>query len=178
MAEPVGEVNADRAGDEDASSGRRLVNAVMALAAVAGLVGVGLMLRVTLADRRDDEATRDAVTAAERLVEAVTSVDADNLSADIDAVLDLATGDFKDQFASQRASYLDAVTKAKVSSVGRVVESGVVSSSAKEVVVLVAASSTISNPKATDGDKRAYRMKVTVVHRSDKWLVSELELVA
>ena len=33
MAEPVGEVNADRAGDEDASSGRRLVNAVMALAA-------------------------------------------------------------------------------------------------------------------------------------------------
>jgi len=158
--------------------GRALVNAVLVLVTLIAILGVGLMIRTTLNDSRDENRTHDAVAAAEQLVLAVTSVTVAELEKDIEAVLALSTGDFKDQFAAQKSAYLDAVTKAKVSSTGKIDEVGVFSSSPDQVVVLIAASATITNPKATQGDRRVYRMKVTEVRRGGKWLTSNLELVA
>lgn len=176
--EVEGQSAAEAPAKHQEGAGRTLVNTALIVATVAALVLTALLGRTALQNRNDDRRTDDAVAAAKKLVVAITSVNKDSMATDVKAILEQSTGTFKDQFTTQQQAYLEAVTKAAVTSKGSIVEAGIVSSSKDEVVVLVAASSTISNPKIPAGDKRVYRMKVTVVPRGGKWLISKLELVA
>jgi Mce-associated membrane protein len=156
---------------------RRRPLAVVLVVAVVAVV-TGLFARPVWDDRARVDRAREAEAAARRAVVSMISVSSKTLEQDIADVLALSTGEFRTQFEAQRSSYVEAIGTAGVTAQGDVVEVGVVSNEVDEVILLVASTATVRNAAVPEGDRRAYRMKVTLVPSKDRWLVSKMELVA
>lgn len=93
-------------------------------------------------------------------------------------VLDGATGPFKKQYKTSLKSLKKAATSQKSTSKGHIDEVGLSEVDADTATVFVAAGSKVKNT-GTKGkaEDRAWRIKLTMVKESGRWLVSQLEFV-
>lgn len=107
----------------------------------------------------------------------LTTIDFENADADVQRIIDSATGQFRDEFAARSAPFIDVVKKAQSKSVGTVTEAGLESISADEGQVLVAVSVTTSNKGARDERPRFWRMRLTVTRAGDETKVSKVDFV-
>ena len=150
--------------------------AVTVLAAV--LVAVATLLLLKLNDANADEDSRQsALQVARQVAVDLTTVSKDTAQGDVNRLMDLATGSFKDQFAQQAEVFRKVVQQASVTAKGTVAEAGVSSVDGDTVTVLAAVSATVQNADAPSGEQRQYRMKMQLHHDGDRWLVSDLEFV-
>ncbi|QYA99848.1 hypothetical protein I1A62_01395 (plasmid) [Rhodococcus sp. USK10] len=108
----------------------------------------------------------------------LTSIKADTAQSDIDHVLSMATGAFRDQFAQQAATVTQMVSDSKVDSVGNVIEAGIVHEDPTSAQVLTAVTATVKNAQAPDGEQRHFRMRISLAQENDHWMISNLEFVA
>jgi Mce-associated membrane protein len=155
---------------------RILPAAAMVLAAV--LVAVATLLLLKLNDANTDEADRQsALQVARQVAVDLTTVSKDTAQGDVNRLMGVATGSFKDQFAQQADVFRKVVQQASVTSKGTVAEAGVSSVDGGTVTVLAAVSATVQNADAPSGEQRQYRMKMQLQHDGDRWLVSDLEFV-
>lgn len=154
-----------------------VVSGVLGVVA-AVLLGFGVLqfLEVRSGYQADDRRA-EAVRVANQVVTTLTSVSQDTAKQDIERLLRDATGPFRDQFARQAELFRSVVTTSRVSSAGQVVEAGVSSMDDETAVVLVAATATVKNKEAPKGQRRVYRMQVTLQRDGDRWLAANLELV-
>jgi len=107
----------------------------------------------------------------------LTTIDWQNAEADVQRVLDSATGTFYDDFQNRSAPFVQVVKQAQSKSVGTISDAGLESASSNEAQVLVAVTVTTSNVGAPEQEPRAWRMRLTVQKVGDEAKVSNVEFV-
>jgi Mce-associated membrane protein len=108
----------------------------------------------------------------------LTTIDWQHAEADMQRILDGATGQFHDEFASRSQPFIDVVKQAKSTSVGTITEAGLESEESGHARVLVAVAVKTSNAGAPEQDPRTWRMRITVQKDGDQAKVSNVEFVA
>jgi Mce-associated membrane protein len=107
----------------------------------------------------------------------LTTIDWQHADADVQRILDSATGTFYDDFSSRSKPFVDVVKKAQSKSVGTIIEAGVESQSGNEAQVLVSVSVKTSNLGAAEQDLRHWRMRITVQKLGNDAKVSNVAFV-
>lgn len=170
--------------DLTAETGRSRVPAwrVGALAGVALLAGAGLTLTALMlwkhgqvAAERDRD--RASVEAARNGVVALLSIDHTRAKQDVQRVLDLSAGRFREDFARDADDFVKTAIDSQAVTKGSVRVAALQSLRDDSGVVLVAASSKVTNSSGAKEDTRPWRMRVTVTRDGDIWKMSDVEFV-
>lgn len=150
----------------------------LVLVNVALVITASLMLhnvRQTDADKTTDTTV---VETARQVVVNLTTLNHASADADINRILAGTTGTFRDQFSNASGSFRQVLDTGQVDSTGDIKEAGLIDANDDTAHVLVAAASTVKNTDAPNGESRVYRMKVTLEHVDNAWLVSNVEFVS
>lgn len=151
----------------------------LAVALVALLVAIGLV--VASRDAVDDDLTsaqREVAEAARVEALAFLTVDHTDMDPLIDAVLAGATGDFAEQYESQRDTLTSEAIRTEATSTGEVVALGVGDLDDDSATVLIAANSTVTNTSTgSSGQVRYYRLRLDLVREGERWLTSDVQFV-
>ncbi|MHA0288614.1 tetratricopeptide repeat protein [Mycobacterium sp. C3-094] len=107
----------------------------------------------------------------------LTTIDWQEADADVQRILDSATGTFYDDFQQRAQAFADVVKQAKSTSEGTIAEAGLESSTDDEARVLVAVNVKTSNAGAPEQQPRAWRMRISVEKIGDEAKVSNVEFV-
>ena len=109
----------------------------------------------------------------------LTTIDWEHADADVQRILDSATGTFYDDFQRRAQPFVDVVKQAQSKSVGTISEAGLESESESgdEAQVLVAVTVKTSNAGAPEQEPRAWRMRISVQKVGDEAKVANVEFV-
>jgi Mce-associated membrane protein len=107
----------------------------------------------------------------------LTTIDWQRADADVQRILDSATGEFYDDFDQRSKPFVDLVKQAKSASVGTVTEAGLESQTADSAQVLVAVTVTTSYVGQPQPDPHEWRMRISVQRVGDQDKVSNVEFV-
>jgi len=146
---------------------------------VALVAAVVVLVRSAPAVDEDLTADQREVAAAARTEAlAFLTVDHRNMDPLVDAVLAGATGEFKEQYADQRARLVREAKRTGAISTGEVVALGVGDMDADSATVLVAANSDVSNNRTGEKPQtRYYRLRLDLVREGDRWLTNNVQFV-
>jgi Mce-associated membrane protein len=164
------------ADDADVPGQRRaLIAGLIGVLVSAGLVG---WLGYRAGQAHDADIRRDAfVQAARRTALDLTTIDYQHARADVQRVLDSATGEFYQGFSERTQLLIDAVTHERSQSVSAVTEAGVESQSDGTAQVLVALSVASTHLGGLDMRPYELRMRLTVQQVASETKVSGVEYV-
>lgn len=172
----------DEAGEADEPAPRRRwVSRVLTAAAVAVICGLLALSGYFVwhhhtADQDGEQAAAFAAAARQELIN-LTSFDFNHAKEDVQRVIDNSTGEFRDDFQSRADDFTAVVEQSKVVTEGKVNAAAVESIDNDSAVVLVAASSNITNAAGAKEDPRTWRMRMTVTQEGDQYKVSKVEMV-
>lgn len=160
---------------------RRYNLVLLLLGVVLGAVLTLLLARDTSGGKETEpeleqySGVRRAATAE---VQAFLGIDHEQVDAQAQAVLDGATGDFKEQYAAQLDSLKENARKQESSAVATVLEVGISSIDASSATVLVAANTEVTS-RSTDGQPETvpWRIQLELVEQDGRWLTSGLRFV-
>lgn len=107
----------------------------------------------------------------------LTTIDFHRADADVQRILDGATGEFYDNFSQRSRPFIDLVTRAQSVSVGTVTEAGLEPQSGDDARVLVAVMVKTSNAGAAEQEPRLWRMRLSVQKVGNEAKVSNVEFV-
>ncbi|MDR7171884.1 Mce-associated membrane protein [Nocardia kruczakiae] len=151
--------------------------AIAAIVLCAGLGGSGYMMwrhhDVTAKQHREAE----FVAAARQGVTTLTSLDFNHAADDVKRVLDDSTGSFRNDFQSRADDFAKVIQQSKVATQGRVNAAAVQSMTDDSAVVLVAATSEVTNSAGARQEPRAWRLSVTVERVDGRLKMSKVEFV-
>lgn len=145
---------------------------VVALAALFGWFGQQAY-RDWSADRLRQELLQGGRQGAVNL----TTIDYVRAEADVQRVLDSATGAFRADFKSRSSAFIDVVKSAQSKSTGTVTEAAVESVDGKSGQVLVAVSVSTTTRGVDEAAPRYWRMRLTVTKDDGAAKVSKVEFV-
>lgn len=152
-----------------------LLAGIAVLVAAVGLTGY-LGYRSYQAQQSEDRHDSYLQAARQGAIN-LTTIDWTHADADIQRILDSATGTFHDEFTRNAQPFVDVVKNAQSTSVGSVTEAGVESESTDGARVLVAVSVKTSNAGGGDADPRKWRMRIDVQQLGDQIKVSNVQFV-
>ncbi|ASQ84333.1 Mce protein [Mycobacterium intracellulare] len=128
----------------------------------------------------DEHTVTQAGQAAQRTAidyaQVLTSIDSNQVDQNFSAVLDGATGEFKDTYTKASVQLRQLLVDNKATAHGTVVDSAIESLSKTRVVVLLMVDQTVSNAVRPDGRVDRSRMKITMDNVGGHWLASKVEL--
>lgn len=107
----------------------------------------------------------------------LTTIDYAKADADVQRILQSATGTFYDDFALRSESFIDVVKKAQSKSMGTVTEAGLESVQGDTAQVLVAVSVQTTQPGAEQTQPRAWRMRMAVQLVDQSAKIAKVEFV-
>ncbi|MCR5976611.1 hypothetical protein GDN83_02365 [Gordonia jinghuaiqii] len=167
-------------GTRRTGSGRRAagiaVFAVVAIIAIAA-AALAIVLGLQLKNRVDaDNAGQEALRTAEGYAVALTSIDTRNLDKDFARVLDGATGEFKDMYASSSSQLRQLLVDNQATGKGTVVDAGIKSQSPNKVEVMLFVDQTVTNTASPDPRIDRSRIVMTMEKIDGRWLASKVEL--
>lgn len=156
---------------------RRLGLAAAGVLTVAGVALSATMLvkHGQVAAQRADETQR--VEAARTAVIALLSIDHTRARADVDRVLELTSGAFRDDFAQSADDFVSTAERYQTVTRGEVKAAALETTAPDSAVVLVAAVSQVTNASGAREDPRPFRMSVTVTRDGGQFKMSGLEFV-
>jgi Mce-associated membrane protein len=177
---------ADEAADyEEAVSAKSRMSHVR-LAVIAGLVLVVALAALTgwlgfraYQSHQADEQQKLFLSVGRQGALNLTSIDWQHADADVQRILDSATGTFYDDFQKRAQPFMEVVKQAQSKSVGTIAEAGLEPQSitANGAQVLVAVMVKTSNAGAPEQAPRAWRMRLTVQKVGDEAKVANVEFV-
>jgi Mce-associated membrane protein len=152
------------------------------LVLAALLTGAGVALTcLMLWQHREVSAQRSQdlqfVDAARAGVTALLSIDHTRAEADVQRVLDLSTGAFRDDFQRSAQDFVKTAVDSKAVTTGTVNAAALDTLEGDRGVVMVAATSEVSNANGADQDPRPFRISVTVTRDGDTPKMSDVEFV-
>lgn len=156
---------------------KRYARIALVVAVYAGAVGLagGLGWRLW-----DEHAVSQAGQAAQRTAvnyaQVLMSIDSNQVDQNFSAVLDGATGEFKDTYTRASAQLRQLLIDNKAAAHGTVVDSAIQSQTRNKVVVLLMVDQTVSNAVRPDGRVDRSRMKITMENVGGRWLAGKVEL--
>jgi Mce-associated membrane protein len=107
----------------------------------------------------------------------MTSLDFKKAKEDVQRVLDSSTGEFRDDFQQRAADFTSVVEQSKVVTEGTVNSTAVESMGKDSAVVLVSATSHVTNSAGAKEEPRAWRLRVTVTDDAGQLKMSKVEFV-
>jgi Mce-associated membrane protein len=107
----------------------------------------------------------------------LTTINYSTVDADVQRILESATGTFYDDFQQRSAPFVEVVRQAKSTSVGTVTAAGIESESDNGAQVLVAVTVRTSTPTEPQQDPRSWRMRIAVQRVDGGEKVSNVEFV-
>jgi Mce-associated membrane protein len=162
-----------------ASKWWRDVNVVLGLALVLAVV-LAVVSGLRWQDQRAAERGRqEALAAAKQAAVNFVSISVSTVDSDMQRIIDGATGEFKEEYEGNKATFRTQIVENKASSTGTVLRAAILSSDSDSAVVLVALDATITNVNSPDGKLSHYRMQLDLAldAGSGRWLVSRLDFV-
>jgi Mce-associated membrane protein len=147
---------------------------VVALAGLTGWLGFR-----TYQSRQADEQQKLFLSVGRQGALNLTTIDWEHADANVQRILDSATGTFYDDFQKRAGPFVEIVKQAHSNSVGTIAEAGLEPESitADGAQVLVAVTVKTSNAGAPEQAPRAWRMRLTVQKIGDEAKVSNVEFV-
>jgi Mce-associated membrane protein len=124
-----------------------------------------------------NQRTASFVAGARQGVVNMFSMDFNRAKEDVQRVIDSSTGQFRDDFAQRAKDFTTVVEQSKVVTQGTVNAAAVQSIEGNSALVLVAASSRISNAAGAKDEPRNWRLKVTVTDDGGQYKMSKLEFI-
>jgi Mce-associated membrane protein len=115
--------------------------------------------------------------AARQGVVNMTSLDFGRANDDIGRILSSSTGTFKDDFERRAADFTSVVEQSKIVTKGAVNATAVESMTDDSAVVLVSATSTVTNAAGAKQEPRSWRLIVTVSRDAGQLKMSKVEFV-
>lgn len=169
---------------EDTAEGTAVESSPLRLGRMVGLgIVVALIALCGWLGFQANQARQDAhlrallVQVAKQGAVNLTTIDYEHADSDVQRILDSATGQFRDDFESRSAPFIDVVKQAKSRSVGTVTEAGLESLDGRQGQVLVSVTvNTTSNGKP-DEQPRYWRMRITVAQQDGGAKVSNVDFV-
>ncbi|NKY52156.1 hypothetical protein HGA08_18220 [Nocardia vermiculata] len=158
--------------------GRRTIAttvAVLVLCAGVGSTGYFVWHHHTVTGEQQRKA--EFVAAARQGVTSLTSLDFTHAAADVKRVLDDSTGSFRSDFQTRADDFTKVIEQSKVATEGKVNSAAVQSMTDDSAVVLVAASSKVTNSAGAQQEPRAWRLSVTVERVDGLLKMSKVEFV-
>jgi Mce-associated membrane protein len=146
--------------------------AAVALAALTGWLGFR-----TYQSKQADEQRSLYLQVGRQGALNLTSIDWQQADANVQRILDSATGTFYDDFQKRAGPFVEVVKQAQSKSVGTIAEAGLESVSDNSAQVLVAVTVKTSNAGAPEQQPRAWRMRISVQKVGDEAKVSNVEFV-
>jgi Mce-associated membrane protein len=107
----------------------------------------------------------------------LTTINYTEAEADVQRVVDAATGSFRDDFKKRSQPFIDVVKQAQSKSQGSITEAAVESEQSDSAQVLVAVTVNTSLAGVAEQQPRAWRMRLTVQKIGDDTKVSNVEFV-
>lgn len=159
---------------------RRRQAAALVLAALltgAGLALTGLMVWQHGKDAAQRAADQRFVDVARQGVAALLSIDHTRAEADVRRVLDLSTGPFHDEFQRSADDFVKTSVDSRAVTIGKINAAALDSVDGQRGVVMVVATSRVTNANGADNDARPFRMSVAVDCRQDPCKMSDVEFV-
>jgi len=175
----------DEASDSEAAPAKQPMSHVR-LATIAGLVLVVALAGLagwlgfrTYQSHQADEQQKLFLSVGRQGALNLTTIDWQHADADVQRILDSATGTFYDDFQKRAQPFMEVVKQAQSKSEGTIAEAGLEPQSitANGAQVLVAVTVKTSNAGAPDQAPRAWRMRLTVQKVGDEAKVANVEFV-
>jgi Mce-associated membrane protein len=107
----------------------------------------------------------------------LTSMDFNKAKEDVQRVIDSSTGQFRDDFQARAKDFTTVVEQSKVVTQGTVNAAAVQSINGDFALVLVAATSHITNAAGAKDEPRNWRLKVTVKNDGGQYKMSAVEFI-
>lgn len=107
----------------------------------------------------------------------LTTIDWQNADADVHRILEVATGEFYDDFAKRSQPFIDALKQAKAKTVGTITAAGLESETPDSARALVALSVATSSSDENAQGPREWRMRIDVQEVGDQVKVSNVGFV-
>ncbi|OBH82671.1 hypothetical protein A5681_22550 [Mycobacterium scrofulaceum] len=107
----------------------------------------------------------------------LTSMDFNKAKEDVQRVIDSSTGQFRDDFQARAKDFTTVVEQSKVVTQGTVNAAAVQSINGDFALVLVAATSHITNAAGAKDEPRNWRLKVTVKDEAGQYKMSNVEFI-
>lgn len=145
---------------------------VCALCAGSAILGIQVYQ-----DNALQQARGSAVKAARDYAVALTSYDHKTLADDFNKVSSNATGEFGKEYQQVSAKLTKLIKKNKAVSKGNVRTAGLVSGDRHRAVVLLFVDQTITNTNIDKPRIDRNRMRMTLLHKKDHWLIDNVELL-
>ncbi|ODQ90635.1 Mce protein [Mycolicibacterium holsaticum] len=155
---------------------RRALRAAVAAAFVVLAAAVGFLGWQLWQERQITQAGEQARQAATDYAQVLTSIDSEKVDENFDAVLDGATGEFKDMYSQSSSQLRQLLIDNKASAHGVVLESAVQSATKDKAVVLLFVDQSVSNTNVPDPRIDRSRIKMTMEYVDGRWRASKVEL--
>lgn len=149
--------------------------AIVLIVAFTGASGYMMWERHETVQR--NQRTANFIAGAKQGVINMFSMDFNRAKEDVQRVIDSSTGQFRDDFTQRAKDFTTVVEQSKVVTTGSVSAAAVQSVDGNSALVLVAASSRISNAAGAKDEPRNWRLKVTVTDDGGQYKMSKLEFV-
>jgi Mce-associated membrane protein len=176
-ADATGSGGAEPAPSPPARSGFRTA-LVMGLTVIVALTGLGGWLGYRVYRSQQAQQQRQLLLQVGRQGALnLTTIDYTTADADIQRILDSATGTFYDDFHQRAPAFVEVLKKAQSKTDGTITEAGLESVSGDSARVLVAVSVKTSNLAAPDQQPRLWRMRIDVQKVGDGAKVSNVGFV-
>jgi Mce-associated membrane protein len=157
------------------------VSSALSVAAVVGIVGLlaasGWMAWQHHRVVQQRQSAAAYVATARQGVVNLTSLDYNKAKEGVQRVLDIATGEFRDDFQRRAQDFESVVKDSKAVTEGTVAATAVESMNKDSAVVLVLANERVTNIAGAKDQPRTFRFRVSVVHDGDDLKVSKVEFV-
>lgn len=148
---------------------------IILICAFTGASGYMMWQRHEITERNQHAA--NFLAGARQGVVNMTSLDFNRAKEDVQRVIDSSTGQFRDDFQQRAKDFTTVVEQSKVVTQGTVNAAAVQSMDGNSALVLVAATSRITNAAGAKDEPRNWRLKVTVTDDGGQYKMSKLEFV-
>ncbi|BBY32638.1 hypothetical protein [Mycolicibacter minnesotensis] len=156
---------------------RQLATAAVVLCACALLVASGLMVRQQQNVRAVERERAEFVAAARQAVVTLMSIDFHDPQGSVQRIVDNSTGPFREEFLGAADDFSRVAKDAKVTTKATANAAAVQSMTADSAVVLVSASSTVTNAAGAEEAPRRWRLTVDLQREGDQIKMSKVEFV-
>jgi len=156
---------------------QHLRRGVLPVLLVASLAVSGFLGWKQWQEHQVQQAGQQALQAAVKYAQVLTSIDANNVDQNFRDVLDGATGEFKDMYTQSSVQLRQLLIDNKATAHGVVVDSAIQSESTNKVVVLVFIDQTVTNTTVPDPRIDRSRIKMTMEKVDGRWRASKVQLL-
>lgn len=138
--------------------------------------GAGLLEWRGLEGRADRD--REVLETAAAVATSLVTVGGEDPRGDLDRILAGTTGELRRQFVEVADAFTVVLDQGAVTVTGEVPSIAILDVEDDRATVIAAVVSTVRNAEVPDGQRRAFRMELTLERLDDRWAVANMEVVS